>query len=263
MLRRAAVIGLFLDDRRLDRHAFTPPPDARRRLPPPRRHADLARSSGSAPDPSPPTPAGSSPGSLGRSNRRPPATEGVEAVGKNLLLRFEGGVTVRSHLRMNGRWRVGPVGSTGTGRPWLLLRSDLRSRRPSGTGRCSHSISGRCAGSARTCSAKGSDPATLVARLRRADGTRPLGEVLQDQRLVAGIGNMWMSETLWGIRVSPWLPARDSAPRRGVAGRLGLGARGDARFRGGRPAGPRGLPASRPACPRCGTPVESRGQGGR
>jgi formamidopyrimidine-DNA glycosylase len=32
--------------------------------------------------------------------------ESVDAVGKNLLLRFEGDVTVRSHLRMNGRWRV-------------------------------------------------------------------------------------------------------------------------------------------------------------
>src|SRR4029079_18642275 len=49
--------------------------------------------------------------------------EGVEAVGKNLLLRFEGGVTVRSHLRMTGRWRVGPAGSTGAGPPWLLLRA--------------------------------------------------------------------------------------------------------------------------------------------
>src|SRR4029079_4215826 len=43
--------------------------------------------------------------------------EGVEAVGKNLLLRFEGGVTVRSHLRMNGRWRVGPSGSDRGGGP--------------------------------------------------------------------------------------------------------------------------------------------------
>ena len=48
--------------------------------------------------------------------------EGVEAVGKNLLLRFEGGVTVRSHLRMNGRWRVGPVARPAPGRPWLVLR---------------------------------------------------------------------------------------------------------------------------------------------
>ena len=36
--------------------------------------------------------------------------ESVEAVGKNLLLRFEGGVTLRSHLRMTGRWRVVPRG---------------------------------------------------------------------------------------------------------------------------------------------------------
>src|SRR5215471_8964269 len=36
--------------------------------------------------------------------------ESVEAIGKHLLLRFEGGVTVRSHLRMTGRWRIGRVG---------------------------------------------------------------------------------------------------------------------------------------------------------
>ena len=61
--------------------------------------------------------------------------EAVEAVGKHLLLRFEGGVTVRSHLRMNGRWRVGPIGSTRHGRPWLVLRAG-GSRRRSGTARC-------------------------------------------------------------------------------------------------------------------------------
>src|SRR5262245_65459655 len=48
--------------------------------------------------------------------------EGVDAVGKHLLLRFEGGVVLRSHLRMNGRWRVGPRGAELRGRPWLVLR---------------------------------------------------------------------------------------------------------------------------------------------
>ena len=38
--------------------------------------------------------------------------ESVEAVGKNLLLHFEGGVTLRSHLRMSGRWRVYRRGTT-------------------------------------------------------------------------------------------------------------------------------------------------------
>src|SRR5215510_15686376 len=60
--------------------------------------------------------------------------ESVDAVGKNLLLRFEGGVVVRSHLRMRGRWFVRPRGAPTFGRPWLVLRrseehtSELQSR---------------------------------------------------------------------------------------------------------------------------------------
>ena len=49
--------------------------------------------------------------------------EHVGAVGKHLVLRFEGGVVVRSHLRMSGRWRVDPRGRVLRGRPWLVLRS--------------------------------------------------------------------------------------------------------------------------------------------
>src|SRR5256885_12326138 len=47
--------------------------------------------------------------------------ESVDAVGKNLVLRFEGGVVVRSHLRMSGRWSVRPRGERRAGRPWLVL----------------------------------------------------------------------------------------------------------------------------------------------
>ena len=36
--------------------------------------------------------------------------EHVEAIGKNLLFRFAGGVVLRSHLRMSGRWTVRPRG---------------------------------------------------------------------------------------------------------------------------------------------------------
>ena len=48
--------------------------------------------------------------------------EGVEAIGKNLLLRFEGDLVLRSHLRMNGRWRVERRGTPRRGKPWLVLR---------------------------------------------------------------------------------------------------------------------------------------------
>src|SRR5215212_5050335 len=50
--------------------------------------------------------------------------ESVDAVGKNLLLRFEGGLVLHSHLRMNGRWRVEPRGARRVGKPWLVLRGD-------------------------------------------------------------------------------------------------------------------------------------------
>jgi endonuclease-8 len=185
--------------------------------------------------------------------------EGVEAVGKNLLLRFEGGVTVRSHLRMNGRWRVGPVGSTGTGRPWLLLRSDaIEASQWNGP------VLTLDLGPVRRLGpdllAEGSDPATLVARLRRADGTRPLGEILQDQRLVAGIGNMWMSEALWAVRVSPWLPLREARDEELRDALDWAQAVMRASVAGARPARAVYRRAGRP-CGRCGTPIESRGQG--
>src|SRR5215468_11338303 len=47
--------------------------------------------------------------------------ESVEAVGKNLLLRFEGGLVLRSHLRMSGRWQVVERGAERHGQPWLVL----------------------------------------------------------------------------------------------------------------------------------------------
>src|SRR5207249_1938362 len=50
--------------------------------------------------------------------------EDVAAIGKNLLLTFEGGVVVRSHLRMRGRWQLRPRGSSYVGRPWFVLRGD-------------------------------------------------------------------------------------------------------------------------------------------
>src|SRR5579871_4453486 len=50
--------------------------------------------------------------------------ERVEAEGKNLYLSFSGGVVLRSHLRMNGRWRVERRGTARRGMPWLVLRGD-------------------------------------------------------------------------------------------------------------------------------------------
>ena len=99
----------------------------------------------------------------------------------------------------------------------------------------------------------------VVCRLR-SDPTRLVGEALLDQRVVAGIGNMWLAEALWQARVSPWRRLEEvSDAQLGAA----LGWARDAMR-----ASVRGVRARRTAyrragrpCPRCGTPIESRGLG--
>jgi endonuclease-8 len=185
--------------------------------------------------------------------------ESVRAVGKNLLLGFDGGVLVRSHLRMSGRWRVEPRGTTRTGKPWLVLRGDalegvlwngpVLTLDARAVERLGPDVLGDDV-----------DVPAVVARLRSA-GARPLGEALQDQRLVAGIGNMWMAESLWRAGISPWLRLRDvpeGERRRALETAAGLmRAAVDA---GREPRKRVHGHAGRP-CPRCGTRVRSRGQG--
>jgi endonuclease-8 len=45
---------------------------------------------------------------------------------------------------------------------------------------------------------------TMLTRLRAVPQEREIGDALLDQRLVAGIGNLWRAEALWEARVSPW-----------------------------------------------------------
>lgn len=185
--------------------------------------------------------------------------EGVDAVGKHLLLRFEGGVTLRSHLRMNGRWHVGRAGSERAGRPWLVLRAgELEATQWNGPVLALGHGPLRRLG--QDLLADATEPADLVPVLRRADATRPLGEVLQDQRLVAGIGNMWMSEALWAASLSPWLPVGETSDDELLAA-----------LQWGRAAMRSSVTGTRPGravyrrvgrrCPRCADAILARGQG--
>jgi endonuclease VIII len=182
--------------------------------------------------------------------------ESVEASGKSLLLRFAGGHVLRSHLRMTGRWRVEPLGSIRTGRPWLVLRGAeheavlwngpvLELDAPHATGP--------------DILAAEPDYDGMVERLRR-EPARQVGDALLDQRLVAGIGNIWRAEALWDARLSPWkrletvsdteLRAALETAHRLMAASVG-GARPLHRVyrRVGRP------------CRRCGTPIRAHAQG--
>jgi endonuclease VIII len=181
---------------------------------------------------------------------------GVDAVGKNLLLRFEGGLVLRSHLRMKGRWRLEPRGAKRAGRPWLVLRGDrfegvlwngpVLELGTEGVRRLGPDIL-----------AQPVDLDAIVRNLRGADPRREIGEVLLDQRLVAGIGNLWKAEALWAARVSPWSRLGELADERlravvSEAARLMRAALTE------RPA----LRAyRRRLCVRCGGRIAARGQG--
>jgi endonuclease-8 len=184
---------------------------------------------------------------------------GVEAVGKNLLLRFEGGLVLRSHLRMSGRWQVRARGEALRGTPWLILAGrerkavlwngpvlELTAR---GTRRLGPDIL-----------ADPPDLAAMVWNLRREHQARELGDALLDQRLVAGIGNLWKAESLWRARVSPWLPLGDATDDE-----LERVLREAARLMRASVEGSREeravyRKAGRP-CPRCRELIRSRGQG--
>ncbi len=129
--------------------------------------------------------------------------ESVDAVGKNLVLRFEGGIVVRSHLRMSGRWSLRPRGAAERGRPWLILRG-AEAEGVLWGGPVLELHPARLTGLGPDILGSPPDIGGMLDRLRGAEATRALGESLQDQSLVAGIGNMWMAETLWETRLSPW-----------------------------------------------------------
>jgi len=182
--------------------------------------------------------------------------ESVEAVGKNLVLRFQGGHVLRSHLRMSGRWRVVPRGAPRAGRPWLVLRgaeheavlwngpvleldrplrrgADILDERP--------------------------DYERMAANLRSRP-ERQIGDALLDQRLVMGIGNIWRSEALWDARVSPWRSISSVSDTElsqilESAHRLMASS-----VEGARPLRRVYRRAGR-ACRRCGTPIRAHAQG--
>ncbi len=202
----------------------------------------------------------------------------VEARGKHLLIGFDNGLTVRSHLRMSGSWhRYHP------GEPWhrplrqasailetsesvavafntpvveLLSESDLRRSRALtmlGPDLLSSDF----------------DVDEAMSRCRERDAEE-LGNVLLDQRAVAGIGNVYKSEVAFLEGLDLWAPVaafEDSElinALRTARRLLQANFRGGARITTGSPVRGQALwvygRAGRP-CRRCGTQIQVRRQG--
>jgi endonuclease-8 len=187
--------------------------------------------------------------------------ESVEAVGKNLLLRFEGGLVLRSHLRMTGRWRLDRRGTVRRGKPWLVLRgSDVEGVLWNGPVlelRRGSAVRRRLGPDILEQPPRIDE---MVAALRREARARQVGDALLDQRLVAGIGTVWRAEALWAARVSPWRRLGDVSDEelRAVLEEAAALMRGSL---DGAHAPRQAYGRAGRACRRCGTPIRSWLQG--
>ncbi|MFI9644682.1 Fpg/Nei family DNA glycosylase [Streptomyces sp. NPDC052040] len=137
----------------------------------------------------------------------------VTARGKHLLTRVEGGLTLHSHLRMDGAWKVFAAGQRWNGGPAHQIRVILGVADRTAVGyRLPVLELLRTADEHRAVGHLGPDllgpdwDPGLARENLLGDPARPLGEALLDQRNLAGIGNVYKSELCFLLRVTPWLP---------------------------------------------------------
>jgi endonuclease VIII len=139
----------------------------------------------------------------------------VEANGKHLLIHFDGGWTLRVHLGMHGAWRRRHVRQRAPAAPTVTIVTGDRAFD------CLRAYTAELVRTSaiRTharLSRLGPDllaePPDIDEAVRRAmlpaHANRELGEVLLDQRIAAGIGNVWKSELMFEARVHPRTPMR-------------------------------------------------------
>lgn len=137
--------------------------------------------------------------------------ERCEAIGKHLLIWFTGGLALRTHMRMSGSWHLYRPGERWQRSPRAMrIRIDTASwvavafNVP-----VAEFLDARAAARSPVLTALGPDllaptvDRTEALRRLAAAGPRPIGEVLLDQRVVAGIGNVFKSEILFLCGLHP------------------------------------------------------------
>jgi endonuclease-8 len=177
----------------------------------------------------------------------------VETRGKHLLVHGADGRSLHVHLGMNGRVRLAAAGA---GRGPHVLRTAAADVVIAGTSRVEVRRRGDLRlGLGPDLLGERFDAAAYLRRARRID--RPVAELLLDQRVLAGIGNIVRAEVLWELRQDPFASAASLSDRR----LLELAVVARRMLRAGVAAGGR-LPrriyrtTGRP-CPRCRTRIES------
>jgi len=150
----------------------------------------------------------------------------VVARGKHLLLRTDAGVTLHTHLKMEGAWHLHQPGERWRGpahqarvvlvtEPWTAVGFRLGICELLATEQ-EHEVVGHLGPDV-----LGPDwDLEEAARRLRADPARAIGEALLDQRAVAGPGNIWKSEICFLRGVSPWTPVGELDDLEGMLGLL-------------------------------------------
>ncbi len=138
-------------------------------------------------------------------------TESI-ARGKHLLTRLDNGLTLHSHLRMDGSWYLSRTGERAPRRhPDHMIRALVGNAEWSATGYRVHDLRiVTRAGEADLVGHLGPDLLGTdwdAARAVENLSARPhvaIGEALLDQRNLAGVGNMYKCEVLFVERINPW-----------------------------------------------------------
>jgi endonuclease VIII len=198
----------------------------------------------------------------------------VEARGKHLLIRFEAGTTLHTHMRMTGSWRIHRSGEPrrAGGRATVVTILTEHARAECVAAPVVELLNDHALRRHPVLSALGPDlclaDPDLDDAMRRLDRLNPVTEIgvaLLDQRVAGGIGNVYKSEVAFACRVDPFTPLGDvdrvvRLDLWRTAGDLLRGNLG----RGPRRTVPRGLAvydrAGRP-CRVCGTRIAVRRQG--
>lgn len=193
--------------------------------------------------------------------------EGARAHGKHLLLDL-GDLFLHSHLGMSGAWHVYDRGAAWRKPPsaaWAILRGERAEAVEFGgptlrvLARDALRLDPVLARLGPDVLSPDFDPGAVAASLRSAP-ERGVGDALLDQRLVAGIGNVFKSEACFAAHQDPWQPAGELPDAQLIRVAQAAHDLMKAAVANGRDDRAVYRRAGRP-CPRCGTPIRSRGQG--
>lgn len=204
----------------------------------------------------------------------------VRAEGKHLLMSFEGGLTLHTHMQMTGSWHAYRPGEQWKKKPSaarvvIEVAEAAEPDVPVAVAVCfsapvvelieEPAAHPRLAALGPDLCQPDADLAEAVARLDRLPPGTEIGNALLDQRVAAGVGNVYKSEVLFACGVDPFSPVGGLSPvlrlrlfetaARLLRANLDSGAR--ITVEGGLAVYGR---AGRP-CRRCGTRIESRRQG--